>query len=121
FEAAQAAVLARAALQPEERVPLADALGRTLAGPVVSGDDIPPFANAAMDGFAVRAADLSAPPVVLRVIEDIPAGTFPRETVVAGTCARIMTGAPFPAGADAVVPVEWTEPAPGGAVRFVQG
>lgn len=94
---------------PTEQVPLAQARTRTLAHPLVSRASIPPFDNAAMDGFAVRSADLTAPPTELRLIDDIPAGVSPQQKVESGTCARIMTGAFFPDGADAVVPVEWTE------------
>ncbi len=95
-----------------ELVPLSSALGLVLAQPVVSRDTLPPFANSSMDGFAVRAADVAtaAPetPVELRVISDIAAGTVPQVPVGPGETARIMTGAPMPDGADAVVPVEDT-------------
>ncbi len=120
FDAARALVLAHAPLLPEERVPLAKALGRTLAAPVVSREAIPPFTNAAMDGYAVRAADLAGAPRTLRVIADVPAGSFPQDVIVEGTCARIMTGAPVPRGADAVVQVEWTEPAGEASVRVLE-
>ena len=109
IEEARTIILDAVARGPEERVKLEAALGRTLAEPVISRDAIPPFDNSAMDGFAVRTGDLGRLPATLRIIEDIPAGSFPQRAVVAGTCARIMTGAPFPDGADAVVPVEWTE------------
>lgn len=118
FEDARRLVLEAVPRQPVTRVPLADALGLTLAEPVRSRDDIPPFANSAMDGYAVRTADLARLPATLRITEDLPAGTFPRRAVAAGTCARIMTGAPFPAGADAVAPVEWTTPGPDGTVQI---
>ncbi|MEP0547752.1 MAG: gephyrin-like molybdotransferase Glp [Rhodothermales bacterium] len=97
-------------VQPVEHVPLADALGRTLAEPVVSRDAIPPFDNSAMDGFAVRTADFDGGTATLRVIGEAAAGRMPDVVVEPGTCVRIMTGAPIPAGADAVAPVEWTEP-----------
>lgn len=83
--------------------------------PVVLADDlaatlpVPPFDNSAMDGFAVRAADVSDVPTRLRVVGDIPAGTAPTRTVHPGEALRIMTGAPMPEGADAVVPVEDTD------------
>ena len=107
---ARSIILGQMAVLPAERVAWTEAAGRTLAEPIRSRDDIPPFDNSAMDGYAVRSADLQTLPATLSVIEDIPAGTFPQKTVVPGTCARIMTGAPFPEGADAVAPVEWTEP-----------
>ena len=95
-----------------ERVPLTDALGRVLRENVIASRDLPPWDNSAMDGYAVVAADLHAAspsdPVALRVVEEIPAGRMPVEKVVPGTAARIMTGAPMPAGADAVVMVEDT-------------
>lgn len=104
--------------QPVERRALADTLGATLAEPVVSRDTIPPFDNSAMDGYAVRTADLASLPATLEVREDIPAGSVPQRTVEEGTCAQIMTGAPVPDGADAIVPVEWTEPAGDGMVHI---
>lgn len=100
-----------------EHVPLAGALGRTLAGAIVSRDHVPPFDNAAMDGFAVRTADFAGGTATLKVLGEVAAGGVPAESVRPGTCLRIMTGAPFPAGADAVAPVEWTE-GDGGRVQI---
>lgn len=95
-----------------ERVPLLDGLGRVLAEEIRSARDIPGFANSAMDGYAVRAADIAAAseghPVRLRVVESVPAGRMPQHQVAPGECARTMTGAPIASGADAVVPVERT-------------
>jgi molybdopterin molybdotransferase len=109
-----------------ERVPLLDALEQVLATPIVAPLTLPPWDNSAMDGYAVRAADIDgasdARPTVLRVVETIAAGQFPTVTVGAGEAARIMTGAPMPAGADSVVRVEDTD---GGraqvSVRTVRG
>lgn len=101
-----------------ERVALAEALGRTLAEPVVSREAIPPFASSAMDGFAVKAADLASVPVSLPVVAEIPAGQVADAPLQAGQCMRIMTGAPVPEGADAVVPVEWTEEPANGSVTI---
>lgn len=110
---ALALVLARFTVLPAEEVGLLDALGRVTAEAVVAGDDLPPFANSAMDGYAVRSADLGAAareaPVRLRVVGDIAAGTSPAMVVEPGMAARIMTGAPLPQGADAIVPVEDTD------------
>lgn len=96
-----------------ERVALSVADGRILAEPVVAGFDIPAHDNSAMDGYAVRAADVAdaAPgtPVVLDVVETVPAGHLATRAVEPGTSIRIMTGALVPAGADAVVIVEVTE------------
>ena len=91
-----------------------------LAEDVRSDVDMPPFHKAMMDGFAVVAADTRGTPVVLPLIEEIPAGRAPKKRVTRGSCSRIMTGAPMPRGADAVVQVEHTEPAEGG-VRILRG
>ncbi|MFI9559162.1 molybdotransferase-like divisome protein Glp [Nonomuraea endophytica] len=84
-------------------------LGTTLAEEVVSPVPLPPFDNSAMDGYAVRAADLATVPVTLPVIDDVAAGSDELRAVGQGHAVRIMTGAPVPAGADTVVPVEWTD------------
>jgi hypothetical protein len=93
-----------------EEVPLADALGRVLARDVRLDRDAPPFDRATMDGYAVRASDASAPGATLRVIGRIGAGAALSGPVGPGEAAAIMTGAPLPEGADAVVPFEVTEP-----------
>ncbi len=95
---------------PAERIDLAAAAGLALAEPIVARHDLPPFANSAMDGYAVLAADVVNTPAVLKVLEDVAAGSVPSEIVVPGTAIKIMTGAPMPDGADTVVPVEDTEP-----------
>lgn len=92
-----------------EAVPLAEARGRVAAADVRSEVDLPLFRNAQMDGFAVRAADVAQVPVALEVTGDVPAGHEVPLVLAAGTAIRIMTGAPVPSGADAVVPVEDTE------------
>ena len=93
--------------------PLLDALGLTLAEDLVSGFDIPPLANSAMDGYAVRCADVAdasdSMPVFLPVTGYIAAGQLPSSALESGCAARIMTGAPLPEGADAVVPFEDTD------------
>lgn len=100
-----------------EEVPLARALGRVLARDVVSPVSLPPWDNASMDGYAVRADDVRGAsadrPVRLRVVDTIAAGTRSARTIGAGEAARIMTGAPLPAGADTVVRVEDSDAAPG--------
>jgi molybdopterin molybdotransferase len=85
------------------------ALGTTLAEEVSSPVPLPPFDNSAMDGYAVRAQDVADAPVTLPVIDDVAAGSSELRAVGPGHAVRIMTGAPLPAGADAVVPVEWTD------------
>jgi molybdopterin molybdotransferase len=95
-----------------ERVALLDALGRILAEEVRSPRDIPSFDNSAMDGYAVRAADVAsaseAQPVSLDVLETVGAGMMPSKQVTAGHAVRTMTGAPIAPGADAIVPIERT-------------
>jgi molybdopterin molybdotransferase len=95
-----------------ETLPLAGCSNRVLAQDIAASNDLPPFNNSSMDGFAVRAADVvdAAPnsPRSLRVVADIPAGSQPTISLTAGEAARIMTGAPVPEGADAVIPVEDT-------------
>ncbi len=96
-----------------ETLPLTGCSNRVLAQDVLAANDLPPFDNSSMDGFAVRASDVveatPASPRRLRVVADIPAGSQPTISLGAGEAARIMTGAPLPDGADAVVPVEETD------------
>lgn len=94
---------------PSERVPIQEAVGRILTEPVVAPHDVPSFANSAMDGFAVRAADVSSPGAVLEILEDVAAGQVATLAVGEGQTIKIMTGAPMPEGADTVVRVEDTE------------
>lgn len=113
-EAAREAILAEAVPVGTERVTLPTALGRVTAELVSARISLPPWANSAMDGYAVRSADTTEAteiaPVELRVVGDIPAGAAPLVTLGPGTAARIATGARLPDGADAVVPVELTTP-----------
>src|SRR4051812_47983789 len=88
-----------------ETLSLREALGRALATSVTSTLALPPFDNSAMDGYAVRAAEIATAPFELKVSADIPAGGGMPAPLEPGTVARIMTGAPVPAGADSVVPV----------------
>ena len=97
-------LLARAVRKPGEPVALADAAGRVLADPLIrAAVDVPAFDNSAMDGYAVRAADT---PGTLALVGEVTAGMASLPTVAAGAAVRIMTGAPMPSGADAVVPIE---------------
>jgi len=111
---AEASARILAGIEPlgAERVALLDAASRVLATPVVSPLTLPAWDNSAMDGYAVRAADIETAredaPVSLRVLESVQAGEFPSRQVEAGTAIRIMTGAPVPEGADSVVRVEDT-------------
>ncbi|MDQ6613210.1 MAG: molybdopterin molybdotransferase MoeA [Actinomycetota bacterium] len=112
LKAARARVLAACPPLETVSVPLAEALGCVTVGPVVSGDDVPPFANTAMDGYAVRAADTEgaseANPARLLVVGTVAAGAAPGRPVGPGQAVRIMTGAPMPDGADAIAIVEVT-------------
>ena len=113
-EAAREAILTGAVPVESEWLPTAASLGRVVAAPVTARVSLPPWANSAMDGYAVRAADTSGArdeaPVALSVIGDIAAGAAASVAVIAGTAVRIATGARLPEGADAVVPVELTTP-----------
>jgi molybdopterin molybdotransferase len=126
YEQARSFVLSAAKALPAEPVRLAEALGRTLARDITTREAIPPFTKATMDGYAVRAEDTRASAagtsgdVELRVLEDLPAGRLSRKTVGPGVAVRIMTGAPLPKGADAVVMVEDTEQS-GSAVKIRRG
>jgi molybdopterin molybdotransferase len=113
-EAARHAVLAVAEPVGTEQIQTADALGRVTAETVAANVSLPPWANSAMDGYAIRAADTLAAtedaPTQLEVVGDIAAGAAPAVTVTSGSAVRIATGARLPPGADAVVPVEATTP-----------
>jgi molybdopterin molybdotransferase len=109
-EKALAIILAEARPLPDETMRLDDALSRVLAEDVPSDTDLPPFDRAAMDGYALRAADVAGAPAALEVVGEIRAGQWPDLTVGPGQAARIMTGAPLPPGADAVQQVEKTQP-----------
>lgn len=114
-------ILDRAKALSVETVPLLEAVGCALAEEVISDVDLPPFDKSAMDGFAVRADDAAAKPVELPITQEITAGDVPSEPIGSGECARIMTGATVPDGADTVVMVEDTEPAGESAVRILRG
>ena len=118
LEEAQRRVLDSVSRLPETEAPVWEARGLALARPVTAPHNVPPFTNSAMDGYAVRAGDVSRPPTVLEVIEDVAAGSVAARPVAPGTAVKIMTGAPMPEGADAVARVEDTEPLPG-AVRIL--
>ena len=94
-------------------VPLLDALGLVCAEDVVATMSLPSFDNSAMDGYAVHSADVATAsaeqPVLLPVVGEIGAGRAGPRTLAPGTAAKIMTGAPVPDGADAIVPYEWTD------------
>jgi molybdopterin molybdotransferase len=114
-EEARAAILAAVpAPLPEEDVAVDAALGRVLARPVVAAVTLPPWDNSAMDGYAIRAADVAAAtdeaPARVEVTGEVPAGGVADRAVGHGSAIRIATGAPIPEGADAVIPVEQTTP-----------
>ena len=111
-EVAQARVLGAFQTLAAEKVPILQSVGRVLAEDACARADIPPLANSSMDGYAVRAADTRGAgpgtPVYLSIVGELPAGYVTDQVVTSGTAVRIMTGAPLPAGADAVVKVEDT-------------
>ena len=111
------AVLKRCSVATPVRVTRADAAHCVLARDVVATENVPPFANTAVDGYAVRAADVATVPAELRVIGELAAGAAPTLAVEPGTAIRIMTGAPIPEGCDAVVMVEDTERVGNSGVR----
>lgn len=98
---------------PSIEIPLLNAFGRVLAEQIIAPFDSPSFSNSSMDGFAVNSTDISfassTTPVTLKLVQDIPAGSSLETHIEPGQAARIMTGAPLPSGADAVVPVEYTD------------
>jgi molybdopterin molybdotransferase len=106
---AQQRILARFSPLETISIPLEQAAGRVLAAAVRADSDLPPFDNSSVDGFAVCAADVMTAPVSLPVVGDIPAGSNPNFSLQPGQAARIMTGAPLPPGAEAVVMVEDTD------------
>ncbi len=112
FAEAIAKIDAAVKLPEVVRLPYDECAGRVLAAPLATPRDIPAFTNSAMDGFAVLSADTAGAsadaPCRLRILETIAAGGSPGARVAPGTCSAIMTGAPMPAGADAVVKVEET-------------
>ena len=113
---------AMAPIERVERVALADANGRVVGRPVVSSSDVPPFARAAMDGFAVVAEDTFGASTLdareLQCIETVFTGQVPSRTLGHGQCTEIATGAPIPEGASAVVMVEDTDKNADGAVHI---
>lgn len=123
-EKALEAILAEVRRMGTEKVDLLHSLGRVLAEAVISRRDHPPWNSSAMDGYAVRHDGLGRAsvqrPVTLEVIEEIAAGALPKKSVRPGQASRIMTGAPVPEGADAVVRIEDTRGGEGNRVRFHQ-
>lgn len=113
YQSARDLLLALALPVEIERIPLPEAAGRILARDLTAGESIPPFDASPYDGYAFCAADTEKAsretPVKLRILEEIPAGAVPSVSLTPGTAVKILTGAPLPAGADAVVPFERTE------------
>ena len=109
IEEARQYVLEQAQPRSTETVSLSEGYNRILRQAAVSDIDSPPHDKALMDGFAIRSADVAAASASLHVVEQITAGDVPRRTLQAGECARIMTGAPIPTGADAVIMIEQAE------------
>ncbi len=108
YEQAYSRMMAAACPLPTETIPLSASLGRICAADVHADINLPPFNKSAMDGYACRRQDLSAG-AFLEIIEEIPAGAWPQLRILKGTCARILTGAPVPDGANCVLMQEQTE------------
>jgi molybdopterin biosynthesis enzyme len=119
LEEARAFVIGACPALPTARVALRAARGLVIAEAVHAAEAIPGFANTAMDGYAVRSADVVGAPVELRVVGTVAAGAKPAVSLGAGEAVRIMTGAPIPPGADAIVMVEATEDLGDGMVRIL--
>ena len=111
-------VLERCVVGGVVEVSIAESIGAVLAQAVVASEDVPPFVNSAVDGYAVRAADTADAPTRLRVVGEVAAGWSTDRVVGPGEAIRIMTGAPMPAGADASVMVEDTERVDGDEVMI---
>lgn len=109
LEDAQAEILGSVGKLGPDTVELDEALGRVVSEDVTAREEIPPFPNSAMDGYAVLGVDVAEPGALLKVIGEIAAGKVPENAVVPGTAMKIMTGAPLPTGADTVVRVEDTD------------
>ncbi|MCU0962181.1 MAG: molybdopterin molybdotransferase MoeA [Pirellulaceae bacterium] len=120
IDEARARVLACVGNASAVTLPVTEAVGLVLAAEAVSDVDVPPHDKALVDGFAVQAADVRSGRMPLQVIEQVVAGVVPTHMVVPGTATQIMTGAPLPQGADAVVKVEWTHVDPGASPPRVQ-
>lgn len=116
----RAVVLEHCRPGPVESLPTAQAAGLVLAGDVVAGEDVPPFDNTAVDGYAVRSADVVTVPAQLSVIGEIAAGDVATAPLGPGEAMRIMTGAPVPSGCDAIVMVEDTERLGESGVRILK-
>jgi molybdenum cofactor synthesis domain-containing protein len=121
LEDAQAFVIGNCAPLAPVDVDFEEAHGLVLAADVVAAEQVPPFANSAVDGYAMRADDVSAPPVELAVVAEVAAGAATDRVLQPGEAIRIMTGAPIPEGADAIVMVENTERVGDGRVRIERG
>jgi molybdopterin molybdotransferase len=115
FEEALEIVISAAQTKGNERVTLDTSIGRVLAADVFADMAMPPFNKSAVDGYACRLIDIHQP---LEVVEEIPAGKQPAKAIGAGQCARIMTGAMVPEGADTVIMVEVTEEIADGKIKF---
>jgi molybdenum cofactor synthesis domain-containing protein len=120
IDEARRVVLDSCSVLTAQLTPYDDMVGRVVAQDVVATENVPPFANSAVDGYAVRAMDVAVVPCELRVIGTLAAGAAPTYTLGAGDAVRIMTGAPIPEGADAVVMVEDSEKLGSGRVRLTR-
>ena len=112
YEHARELLLSNISTADTERIPLSDCGGRILAQDLIAQENVPAFDRSPYDGYALRAEDtalaLEGHPVILQILEEIPAGSVPTKEITAGTAAKVLTGAPIPQGADVVVMYEKT-------------
>jgi molybdopterin molybdotransferase len=120
IEEAGRLILAHTEVLEQSETDILSAYGFVLADDVKSDIDMPPFDKAAMDGYAVRSEDCENIPATLSVKMSIPAGSYTDRKIGPGECAKIMTGAPVPKGADSVVMVEDTQPLDGMRVKMLK-
>jgi molybdopterin molybdotransferase len=113
-------ILSSVTVGEAEVVRLHDAHGRVLAEEIVACEDIPPFDNSGMDGFALKAEDVAQAPALLKLVGEVSAGNVLLRRIEQGEAVRITTGGQIPLGADAVIQVEWTESVDGTSVRAVK-
>jgi molybdopterin molybdotransferase len=113
-------ILSSVTVGEAEVVHLQHAHGRILAEEIIAGEDIPPFDNSGMDGFALRAEDIAQAPTLLRLVGEVSAGNVLSRRVGQGEAVGITTGGQIPPGADAIIQIEWTESVDGTSVRVMR-
>ncbi|GJQ33972.1 MAG: hypothetical protein HBSAPP04_28110 [Ignavibacteriaceae bacterium] len=104
-------------------VPIKKAQGNIISQDIIAGENLPPFNNSAVDGYAVKIKNVQAAtpekPILIDTLDDVPAGKLPTTRLRSGTTVKVMTGAPVPEGTDAVVPIELTESTYGNRIKVI--